>query len=87
MKSLISLGRADTFDDSEEYEVVNLSDKGVTFRTPENELVWMDIDDVLGGLIDGVLIPQDGDAESPGDVQRTASDLFAVMCHLSVDKP
>ena len=76
MKSLITLGRADTYDHAEDYEVVNLNDKGVTFRTPENELVWMDIDEVLGGLIDG-----------SEDTRRNNSDIFAVMWRLSVHKP
>lgn len=87
MKSLMSLGRADTYDDSEDYEVVHLSNTGVTFRTPENELVWLSMDEVLGGLIDGTLIPHDGEVDAPDGTVNRRSDLFAAMWHLSVSKP
>lgn len=87
MKSLMSLGRADTYDHSDDYEVVHLSNQGVTFRTPENELVWLSMDEVLGGLIDGSLIPLEGEPDPQAGAVNNRSDLFAMMWHLSVSKP
>lgn len=72
MKSLISPGRADPYDDSDDYEVVNLSDKGVTFRTLENELVWMSLD----GMIEGILIPGEEELLASNDSEQEDSVYY-----------
>jgi hypothetical protein len=77
MKYLISEGQHYIHADGDEYEVLNVSKTGVTFSTPANELVHMDIDDLVEHLDNDVLKLSDeseNDEEDDDDQESEEED-------------
>ncbi len=42
-----------------DYERITVTDRGVVFKTSENELIWMEVEGACDVLIDDTLLPQE----------------------------
>ena len=75
MKHIISIGKTYQNENGDEYEVVRKTKDSVTFETSSDSIVHMDLDDFIGELEEGVLLPvvyedaEDEVDDANGDVQ------------------
>ena len=57
MKHIISVGQTYQPEDGDEFEVVKVGQDGVTSATSSGDIIHMDLDDFIGELEEGVLLP------------------------------
>jgi len=60
MRSTLYSTQTDFNDESEDYEVLTVTDKGAIFKNPMNELIWMETESALDGSIGEILTAADG---------------------------
>lgn len=59
MYSLAAFERPYEGDGRQDYEVVTSTDRGLVFRSPDDELIWMEVDGASDVLIDDAPLPQE----------------------------
>ena len=57
MKHIISVGQTYQPEDGDEFEVVKVGQDGVTSETSSGDIIHMDLDEFVGELEQGVLLP------------------------------
>ena len=67
MKVLISVGQVFDHESGQDWEVVRVTERTVTFETSDGDLPRMDIDDVVAYIADGTLMLQDGADDEEDD--------------------
>ncbi len=68
MKHVIAIGQTYQHEDGDEYEVVRVTRDRVTFETPDDAIVHMDLDDLMKELDEGALfLSVYADTEEGGD--------------------
>jgi len=67
MNALTANDYAGLSTDLQDYEKVTITDRGVVFRTSEDELIWMEVEGACDVLIDDAPLPQD---EGPVELLR-----------------
>jgi len=60
MRSTLYNVQTEFNDESDDYEVLTVTDKGTIFKNPMNELIWMEMESVIDGSIGEVLTAADG---------------------------
>ena len=75
MRVQISVGQVFDNDSGQEWEVVRVTERTVTFETSDGDLPHMDIDDVVADFATGVLVTLD----APGDEEKERSSWAAPM--------
>lgn len=59
MNALAANDYAGLSTDLQDYEKVTITDRGVVFKSSEDELIWMEVEGACDVLIDDALLPQD----------------------------
>ncbi len=60
MRVQISVGQVFDHESGQDWEVVRVSERTVTFETSDGDLPRMDVDDVVADIATGTLVPLDG---------------------------
>lgn len=60
MRSTLIATQSEFNDEPEDYEVITVTDKGAVFKTPLNELIWMETENALDVPIGEILTCADG---------------------------
>ena len=67
MKVLFSVGQVFDHESGQEWEVVRITERIVTFETSDGDLPRMHIDDAAADVADGTLMLQDGADDEDDD--------------------
>lgn len=59
MYTIEAIERPYGYGGQQDYEVVTSTDKGLVFRSPDDELIWMEVEGASDVLIDDAPPPQD----------------------------
>ena len=60
MRVQISVGQVFDHESGQDWEVVRVAERTVTFETSDGDLPRMDVDDVVADIATGTLVPLDG---------------------------
>ena len=60
MRSTLVTVQSEFHEESEDYEVITVTDKGAIFKSPLNELIWMEAENALDVPIGEILTCADG---------------------------